>query len=57
VGTPERDRSDAPEFDAQGGSLDLFIDQNIFWLVTPLKSLGANYGFLLDVPFATADAS
>jgi hypothetical protein len=39
------------------GSLDLFVDQNIFWLVTPFKILGANYGFLLDVPFAIADAS
>jgi hypothetical protein len=39
------------------GSLDLFVDQNIFWLVTPFKILGANYGFLLDIPFAIADAS
>ena len=39
------------------GSLDLFVDQNIFWLVTPYKILGANYGFLVDVPFAIADAS
>ena len=39
------------------GSLDLFVDQNIFWLVTPFKFLGANYGFLIDVPFAIADAS
>jgi hypothetical protein len=39
------------------GSLDLFVDQNIFWLVTPYKLLGANYGFLVDVPFAIADAS
>jgi len=36
---------------------DLFVDQNIFWLVTPHKVLGANYGFLIDVPFAIADAS
>jgi hypothetical protein len=35
----------------------LFADQNIFWLVTPSKILGANYGFLLDVPFAIADAN
>lgn len=39
------------------GSLDLFVDQNIFWLVTPFEVLGANYGFLVDVPFAIADAS
>ncbi len=39
------------------GSLDLFVDQNIFWLVTPYKLLEANYGFLIDVPFAIADAS
>jgi hypothetical protein len=39
------------------GSLDLFIDQNIFWVVTPLTILGAHYGFLLDVPFAIADVS
>lgn len=39
------------------GSLDLFVDQNVFWLVTPFKFLGANYGFLIDVPFAIADAS
>jgi len=39
------------------GSLDLFVDQNIFWLVTPYKVLGANYGFLIDVPFAIADAN
>jgi hypothetical protein len=39
------------------GSLDLFVDQSIVWLVTPYKLLGANYGFLIDVPFAIADAS
>ncbi len=45
-------------FDANApGSLDLFVDQNIFWLVTPYKLLGGNYGFLIDVPFAIADAS
>jgi len=45
-------------FNANGnGSLDLFVDQNVFWLVTPYKLLGANYGFLIDVPFAIADAS
>ncbi len=45
-------------FNANGsGSLDLFVDQNIFWLVTPFKFLGASYGFLIDVPFAIADAS
>jgi hypothetical protein len=39
------------------GNLDLFADQNLFWVVTPLKILGATYGFILDVPFAIADAS
>jgi hypothetical protein len=39
------------------GSVDLFVDQNILWLVTPYKLLGANYGFLIDVPFAIVDAS
>jgi hypothetical protein len=41
------------------GSLDLFVDQNIFWLVTPFKIplIGATYGAMVDVPFAIADAS
>jgi hypothetical protein len=41
------------------GSLDLFVDQNIFWLVPPFKIpfIGATYGALVDVPFAIADAS
>jgi hypothetical protein len=41
------------------GSLDMFVDQNIFWLVTPFKIpfIGAAYGALVDVPFAIADAS
>ena len=39
------------------GSLDVFVDQNIFWLVTLFKFLGANYGFLVDVPYAITDAS
>ncbi len=39
------------------GSLDLFIDQNIFGWTTPYKILGANYGFFVDIPFAIADAS
>lgn len=41
------------------GSLDLFVDQNIFWLVTPfeLPYIGGTYGALMDVPFAIADAS
>jgi hypothetical protein len=38
------------------GSLDLFIDQNIIGWTTPLKFLGANYGFFVDIPFAIADA-
>jgi hypothetical protein len=39
------------------GNLDLFIDQNFIGWTTPLKFLGANYGFFVDVPFAIADAS
>jgi hypothetical protein len=39
------------------GSLDLFVDQNIFGWTTPLTVLGAHYGFLIDLPFAIADAS
>jgi hypothetical protein len=41
------------------GSVDLFVDQNIFWLVPPFKIpfIGATYGALVDVPFAIADAS
>jgi hypothetical protein len=41
------------------GSLDLFIDQNIFWLVTPFKIpvIDATYGAMVDVPFAIADTS
>ena len=41
------------------GSLDLFIDQNIFWLVTPFKIplINATYGTLVDVPFAISPAS
>jgi hypothetical protein len=41
------------------GSLDMFVDQNIFWLVTPFKIpfINANYGALVDIPFAIAAAS
>jgi hypothetical protein len=39
------------------GSLDLFVDQNIFVWTSPYKILGANYGLLVDIPFAIADAS
>jgi hypothetical protein len=39
------------------GSLDLFVDQNIFGWTTPLTVFGAHYGFLIDLPFAIADAS
>jgi hypothetical protein len=39
------------------GSLDEFVDQNILGWTTPLKILGANYGFFVDIPFAIADAS
>src|SRR5262245_46400842 len=42
-------------------SLDAYVDQNIIGMTTPLKILGANYGFMVDLPFAqvhgTGDAS
>lgn len=36
------------------GSLALFVDQNIFWLVTPFKVpfVNATYGAMVDIPFA-----
>ena len=41
------------------GSLDMFVDQNIFWLVTPFKIpiINATYGALIDIPFAIVNAS
>lgn len=41
------------------GSLDLFVDQNILWLVTPFKLpyIGATYGVMIDVPFAIASTT
>jgi hypothetical protein len=39
------------------GSLDEFVDQNAIVWTSPYKILGANYGLLVDVPFAIADAS
>src|SRR6202165_4697277 len=39
------------------GSLDAFVDQNVIGWTTPLKILGANYGFFVDIPFAILDAS
>lgn len=39
------------------GSLDLFVDQNVFGWTSPFKILGANYGLFVDIPFAIADAS
>lgn len=39
------------------GSLDLFVDQNVFVWTSPFKILGASYGALIDIPFAIADAS
>jgi hypothetical protein len=41
------------------GSLDMFVDQNIFWLVTPFKIplINATYGALVDIPLAIVDAS
>ena len=40
-------------------SLDMFVDQNIFWLITPFKIpyIDATYGAMIDVPFAIADTS
>jgi len=32
-------------------SLDAYVDQNIIGMTTPLKILGANYGFMVDIPF------
>src|SRR5262249_48609288 len=41
--------------------LDAYVDQNIIGMTTPFKILGANYGFILDIPFdavhGTDDAS
>jgi hypothetical protein len=39
------------------GSLDEFVDQNVIVWTSPYKILGANYGLLVDVPFAIVDAS
>lgn len=39
------------------GRLDLFVDQNTVGYTTPLKILGANYGFNITIPFAIAAAS
>jgi hypothetical protein len=39
------------------GSLDLFVDQNVFVWTSPYKILGVTYGLLVDVPFGIADAS
>src|SRR5262245_61052547 len=33
-------------------SLDLYVDQNILGWTTPFKILGANYGLMIDIPFA-----
>jgi len=38
-------------------SLDAYVDQNIIGLTTPFKLFGANYGFLVDVPFAQVTGS
>src|SRR5262249_35945705 len=42
-------------------SIDAYIDQNIIGMTTPLKIFGANYGFMVDIPFdavhGTGDAS
>jgi hypothetical protein len=37
----------------------MFVDQNIFWVVTPFKIpfIDATYGAFVDVPFAIADAT
>jgi hypothetical protein len=39
------------------GTLDVFVDQNIFVWTTPLKVFGASYGMLIDIPLAHLDAS
>ena len=33
-------------------SLDAYVDQNIIGWTTPFKILGANYGLMIDIPFA-----
>jgi len=38
-------------------SLDAYVDQNIIGLTTPFKIFGANYGFMLDVPFDQVSGS
>ena len=32
-------------------SLNAYVDQNIIGMTTPFKILGANYGFMIDLPF------
>ena len=39
------------------GSLDEFVDQNVIGWTSPFKIFGANYGLLVDIPFAIVDAS
>lgn len=39
------------------GSLDVYVDQNIFGVTTPFKVLGANCGLMVDVPFAQVTGS
>ena len=37
--------------------LDTYVDQNIIGMTSPFKLFGANYGFLVDVPFAQVTGS
>jgi hypothetical protein len=38
-------------------SLDVYVDQNIFGVTTPLKVFGASYGLMVDVPFSQVTGS
>ena len=41
----------------RNSSLDVYIDQNILGVTTPLKIFGANYGLMVDVPFSHVTGS
>ena len=41
----------------RNSSLDIYVDQNIFGVTTPVKVFGANYGLMIDMPFAQVTGS